>query len=292
MFSVPPDAGVTILVFFADNGEITEGYWFAVAQEVPSITGGASGTAKADGTGQGEGAFKDVPSAKVRPITMRDAISTPENEQENANKNANTAGQGIYSDNLRGQTTASPHRDANYETTQHSKVYGWSTPGGNYISMDDGSVGDDGVIHPNQIRIASGSGAQVIVDGTNDFIYAINSSGSGWVEIGADGEVMVYAEGNMSIRTEKDFNLRADRNINLEAAEKINIRSGGNTNLNVGNQLHSKTKGSMFFESGGANHTKVSTNMYVSTGQHLHLNGQWPQSLLIYHYLHNQICKI
>ena len=29
----------------------------------------------------------------------------------------------------------------------------------------------------------------------------------------------------------------------------------------------------MFFESGGANHTKVSTNMYVSTGQHLHLNG-------------------
>ena len=40
MFSVPPDAGVTILVFFADNGEITEGYWFAVAQEVPSITGG------------------------------------------------------------------------------------------------------------------------------------------------------------------------------------------------------------------------------------------------------------
>ena len=27
------DAGVTILVFFADNGEITEGYWFAVAQE-------------------------------------------------------------------------------------------------------------------------------------------------------------------------------------------------------------------------------------------------------------------
>ena len=273
MFSVPPDAGVTILVFFADNGEITEGYWFAVAQEVPSITGGASGTAKADGTGQGEGAFKDVPSAKVRPITMRDAISTPENEQENANKNANTASQGIYSDPLRGQTTASPHRDANYETTQHSKVYGWSTPGGNYISMDDGSVGDDGVIHPNQIRIASGSGAQVIVDGTNDFIYAINSSGSGWVEIGADGEVMVYAEGNMSIRTEKDFNLRADRNINLEAAEKINIRSGGNTNLNVGDQLHSKTKGSMFFESGGANHTKASTNMYVSTGQHLHLNG-------------------
>ena len=71
--------------------------------------------------------------------------------------------------------------------------------------MDDGSVGDDGVIHPNQIRIASGSGAQVIVDGTNDFIYAINSSGSGWVEIGADGEVMVYAEGSLSSKNRKRF---------------------------------------------------------------------------------------
>ena len=128
MFSVPPDAGVTILVFFADNGEITEGYWFAVAQEVPSITGGASGTAKADGTGQGEGAFKDVPLLKLDQLRCVRQFLQPEDEQENANKNAkNTASQGIYSDNLRGQTTASPHRDANYETTQHSKVYGWST---------------------------------------------------------------------------------------------------------------------------------------------------------------------
>ena len=273
MFAVPPDAGVTILVFFAENGDLNEGMWFAVSQEVPDVVGGASGKAKADGTGQGEGVFTDVPSSKVAPVSVREAVNVEEPEQENTNKNANTANQGIYSDPIRGQTTASPGRDANYQTTQHSKVYGWSTPGGNYISMDDGSVGDDGVIHPNQIRVTSGSGAQVIVDGTNDFIYAINSSGSGWVEIGAKGEVMVYAEGNMSIRTEKDFNLRSDRNINLEAAEKINIRSGENTNLNVGDQLHAKTKGSMFFESGGANHTKVKTNMFVSTDGHLHLNG-------------------
>ena len=108
--------------------------------------------------------------------------------------------------------------------------------------MDDGSVGDDGVIHPNQIRISTGSGSQVIVDGTNDFIYAINSSGSGWVEIGANGEVMVYAEGSLSLRTEKDFNLRADKNINIEAAEKINIRSGDNYNLNVGKPISHENK--------------------------------------------------
>ena len=56
--AVPPSIGVTILVFFADNGELSEGYWFAVAQEVPDIAaGGTSGQAKVDGTGQGEGAF-------------------------------------------------------------------------------------------------------------------------------------------------------------------------------------------------------------------------------------------
>jgi hypothetical protein len=274
MFAVPPDAGVTILVFFADNGAINEGYWFAVSQEIPSVvSGGASDTAKSDGTGQGEGVFSDVPSAKVQPLTLEEAQELSQEEIDNSNKNANTAGQGIYSDPKRGQSTATPLRDANYNTTQHSKVYGWSTPGGNAITMDDGSVDDGGTIHPNQIRISTGSGSQVIVDGTNDFIYAINSSGTGWVEIGAKGEVMVYAEGNMSIRTEKDFNLRADKNINLEAAEKINIRSKDNLNLNVGNQMHMKSEGSMFFESLGAHHTKVKTNMYVTTDGKLHLNG-------------------
>ena len=275
MFSVPPDGGVTILVFFADNGVLNEGYWFAVAQEIPgTVSGGAAGVANADGSGMGEGIAKDVKVAKVTPTKLEDLQSIDEQDQANSNRNVNTANQGIFSDNKRGQSTASPLRDANYDTTQSSKVYGWTTPGGNGITMDDGSVGDDGTIHPNQIRISTGSGAQVIVDGTNDFVYAINSSGSGWVEIGADGEVMVYAEGSMSVRTEKDFNLRADKNINFEAGEKINVRTGDNYNLNVGNQYHTKTKGSVFLESGGALHQKVETNMYVSTvNGKLHLNG-------------------
>ena len=88
------------------------------------LTGGASGTAKADGTGQGEGAFKDVPSAKVRPIKCVRQLIHQKMNKKMQTKMPITASQGIYSDNLRGQTTASPHRDANYETTQHSKVYG------------------------------------------------------------------------------------------------------------------------------------------------------------------------
>ena len=63
-FSVPPDAGVTIMVFFAEGGEISESYWFAVTQEVHNVAaGGPAGTARNDGTGQGEGTFSDVPAA-------------------------------------------------------------------------------------------------------------------------------------------------------------------------------------------------------------------------------------
>ena len=120
--------------------------------------------------------------------------------------------------------------------------------------MDDGSVADDGTLHPEQIRITTASGsARIILDGSNDFIYAVNSDGSGWIEIGANGEVMVYAKGSMNVRTEKDFNVRADKNINLEAAENINIHSIGNTKLNSDNELHIRSKGTQFIQTEAPN---------------------------------------
>ena len=73
--------------------------------------------------------------------------------------------QGTFSDDLRGPTTTSPIRDAGYKTedgkqsTQHSKVYGMKTSGGSSISMDDGSISDDGTIHPEQIKITTSSGS-------------------------------------------------------------------------------------------------------------------------------------
>ena len=344
MFSVPPDSGITILVFFADNGDLSEGYWFAVAQEVPNVAaGGPAGKARDDGTGQGTGAFTDIPSAdnvtgslaelqsgnysnnssnsdsqtawttteaqRVEQLYSSGALSESnayerlssgersyaiskgyiqsEGDQnsdsnqsipQNHPRNINVAGQGIYTDAVRGQTTASPIRNASYEQPQHSSVHGWRTPGSNAITMDDGNISPDGEIHPNQIRIQTGSGASVILDGTNDLIYIVNSTGSGWVEVGAEGEIMAYASGSISMRAEKDFNIHADQNINMEAGDRINIKSGNNFTVNSGNQAHLKSKGSQFFDSGGANHTKVATNMYASTGGDIHLNG--PQAAL------------
>ena len=273
-FGVPVGEAVTILVFFADGGKVTEGYWFAVAQDITDIvSGGTAGEPKVDGSGQGEGAFEKISSPKTPSKTLGEAAATKEKEQENNPKSKVLADQGTYSDTLRGTSTSSPLRDANYTTPQENKVTGFKTPGGSSITIDDGSVSDDGIIHPEQIRITTVSGAAVILDGSNDFIYAVNSSGSGWVEIGASGEVMIYAEGTLSMRTEKDFNLRADKNINLEAGENIHMHSIGNTKINSDKEIHLRSVGNQFLQSESGMNINVGVNCIVTTGGKLHLNG-------------------
>jgi hypothetical protein len=274
-FGIPVGEAVTILVFFADGGKASEGYWFAVAQEIPDIvSGGTAGGANVDGTGQGEGAFENIPSSKTQAWTVGNAAITKEKELENNPRNKILADQGIYTDTLRGTSTSSPGRDASYSIPQENKVTGFKTPSGSSITIDDGSINDDGTIHSEQIRITTASGAVVILDGGNDFVYAINSSGSGWVEIGANGEVMVYAEGSLSMRTEKDFNIRADKNINIEAGENIHMHSvEGNTKINSDKEIHLRSKGNQFLQSESGMNINVGVNCIVTTEGKLHLNG-------------------
>ena len=272
-FGQPDKEGTVIFVFFADGGNATEGYWMATAQEIPDIvSGGARGNPHIDGKGQGEGLFKNIGAAKETPKTIKEAKKAVE-EIENSARNEVIAAQGTYSDYVRGSSTASPHRDANYKIPQLPKVNGMRTPGGSAITMDDGSIDDTGEIHPEQIRITTQSGAAVILDGGNDTIYAINSTGSGWVEIGASGEVMVYAEGSLNMRTEKNFNLRADKNINIEAGENINMRSVKSTKINATEELHLRSKGAQFLQSEAGMNVDVGVNCLVTTGGILHLNG-------------------
>ena len=272
-FGAPTDEGVVIFVFFSEGGSVSEGYWFAVSQEVPDIiSGGSAGKAMITGDGQGQGAYSDIPAAKETASTIAES-ALPEEELKNSARNKNIAEQGTYSDILRGSSTASPRRDANYKIPQGPKVTGLRTPGGSAMTIDDGSIDDTGEIHPEQIRITTTTGAAIILDGGNDFIYVVNSSGSGWVEIGANGEVMVYAEGSLNMRTEKDFNLRADKNINLDAGENVNIRSVKNTKINANEELHLRSKGTQFIQSEAGMNIDVGVNCLVTTGGILHLNG-------------------
>lgn len=288
VFSVPDKHGTTILVFFANEGNATEGYWFAISEDVADVvSGGVKGNPHIDGSGMGQGLFTDVPVMKDE--LSQEEVETAGEEIKNSDRNKIIGDQGTFTDNLRGPTTSSPRRDGGYKTeggeqaTQHSKVMGFKTSAGSAVSIDDGSVEPDGTLHPEQIRVTTSSGAGIILDGGNDFIYVVNSSGSGWVEVGAKGEVMVYGEGSINMRTEKDFNIRADRNINLEAKENIHLHSiEGNTKINSDKEIHLRSKGNQFLQSESTMNINVGINCIVTTGEKLHLNGPIaPESELI-----------
>lgn len=291
-FGTPVGEAVTILVCFAEGGNATEGYWFAVAQDIPDIvSGGTAGKANVDGTGQGEDKFENVAASLTPSRTLGEAVNTNDGELQNNPRNKVLADQGTYTDTLRGTSTASPHRDAKYEYPQENKVVGFKTPGGASLYMDDGSVNDDGTIHPEQIRMTTASGSSLILDGANDFVYAVNSTGTAWIEIGAGGEINAYAEGSLNMRTEKDFNIRADKNVNIEAGENIHMHSvKGDTKINAGDdeadystgEIHLRSAGNQFLQSGAGMNINVGVNCVVSTYGVLHLNGPLaPESELI-----------
>jgi hypothetical protein len=287
MFHVPDKTGDEILVFFADANSTDDSYWFAtVSDTVDIVAGGIKGNPHIDGSGIGEGAFVDTPVMK----NHHDAAAAELDGAEIPNSAFNKilGGQGTFSDDLRGPTTTSSRRDGGYrnsegdQSTQHSKVYGMKTSAGSSISMDDGSISDDGTIHPEQIKITTSSGSAITIDGGNDFIHIINSSGTGWIEIGASGEVNVYAKGSMNMRTQKDFNLRADKNINIEAGENINMRSIKTTKINTDEELHLRSKANQFLQSESTMNINVGINCVVTTGNNLELNGpEAPKSELI-----------
>jgi len=278
MFHVPDKTGMEILVFFAGDGDSDDSYWFAtVSDTVDIVAGGIKGNPKVDGSGIGEGAFAET--AVLKDIVDADEAELDGAEITNSAFNRILGAQGTFSDDLRGPTFTSPRRDGGYinsngeQSTQHSKVYGMKTSGGSSISIDDGSIADDGTLYPEQIKITTSSGAGVTLDGGNDFIYIVNSSGSGWVEIGAGGEVNVYAKGSLNMRTQKDFNLRADKNINIEAGENINMRSVKTTKINTNEELHLRSKGNQFHQSEAGMNINVGVNCIVTTGKNLELNG-------------------
>ena len=278
MFHVPDKTGTEILVFFANVSSMEDSFWFAtVSDTVDIVAGGIKGNPKIDGSGIGEGAFADTPVLKD--IKDENEAELDGAELTNSAFNRILGAQGTFSDDLRGTTFTSPLRDGGYknskgeQSTQHSKVYGMKTSGGSSISIDDGSIADDGTLYPEQIKITTSSGAGVTLDGGNDFIYIVNSSGSGWVEIGAGGEVNVYAKGSLNMRTQKDFNLRADKNINIEAGENINMRSVKTTKINTNEELHLRSKGNQFLQSESTMNINVGINCVVTTGMTLELNG-------------------
>jgi hypothetical protein len=242
----PPDLENQVLVCFA-NGDTALGFWFACLYQqnmnhmVPGI---ATGTPTEDGnycSSQPPVAEYNKWS-KENPDKPKRAAYTPL-----AN---GLSEQGLFSDPERGPADSSARREA------PSKVYGWLTPRGNQVYVDDNPANEF-------IRMRTRSGAQVLVNETTGFVYINSKNGNSWVEI-SDKGVDIYSKGAVSLRSEGSLNLHADGSLNIEADGNLNLRAGGNLTLQSAHHSHFAGNGDLVLDFGGTASTKAGGNILLA----------------------------
>ena len=175
--------------------------------------------------------------------------------------------QGLMSDNIRGQTTASARR------SNEPDVIGLLSPGGSQFVMDDNS--DD-----KFIRLRTSGGAQILINDTIGMIYAITKNGNSWVELSDDG-IDVYTAKTMSFRSQQDMNFHSDGNINFFSVNNINmvskfntsISSGTNLNIIAGGTMSSESNGMMSIISGSDFNMRADGNIGLDSGSSIALRG-------------------
>lgn len=217
-WAVPPSINSLVLVAFA-NAEPSRGYWFACVQQqfmnhmIPNIPVG-------DSYQHG----KDIPVAEYN---KSDPTPNKQNGKRPYHKVHYEAirNQGLKKDKIRG---FSQHGAV---SKKPSSVMGLLSPKGHYWSVED-TEGDE------KIRLRTKSGVSLLLDDTNGLVYVINKNGSGWVEVGATGKIMVYGEEGIAFRTKKDFTVRADRDIIMESGRDIYLHGGQNILTETNNFLN------------------------------------------------------
>lgn len=132
--------------------------------------------------------------------------------------------QGLIKDTVRGPSKSGARREA------PSQVYGMLTPGpensdvpgkrlgGSQFYMDDAKGSE-------HIRLRTRSGAQLLLDETNGIVYAINTAGTSWIQMDAEGNFDIFGAKSVSVRAQEDINFRADNDIVMEAGRNIVIKA-------------------------------------------------------------------
>ena len=214
MWMNPPDVGIKVLVMFI-NGDRSRGVWIGCLPEIGS---------HAAIPGQDAGDFdiyKEYGNADLNSIE-RPPHSTAET----------FVTQGLDKDTNRGPITSSSLRET------PSNVFGFNTPGSHSFVMDDGNQEGTSKL----VRLRSAAGNQIMMNDDNGFIYIVNSSGTGWVEISPAGNIDVYGKGGINLATEGSVNIHAEKDINMHANQNIKIvaKKGAKIEGSDELKLHSK----------------------------------------------------
>ncbi len=212
----PPEVGTNVVIAY--TGSIEQGIVMGslIAKDRNAMMGGrASGQVYAGGqTSLG-------PAVEKNAKDQNDADTKPVDEyfQSVLNK------QGLTLDYVRGHSQSSARRES------PSKVFGITTRQGHVLTMDDGDSNNAS----NNIRLRTKSGAQILMDDSNGFVFITNQSGDAWVEMDFAGHIDVYSKAGISMHTEGDYNVHAKGSINMQAEIGVNIKSTGGDGLKIRN---------------------------------------------------------
>ena len=323
-YMTPPDIGSQVLCCFIPGN--TEGYWFACVNSsvtrhmIPSIgcvpvneidpfSIQESGLAElldpglsypvAEANEKWAGVYKEkyIPSIP-KPLHIPQTI--------------NLIKTGLISDQIRGAISSSSQRDP------ISAVFGFSTPGRPWQNQDPANdpglrnkllsgdfnpqdfnvttrVGghsltlDDGDIYGknNMVRLRTAGGNQIIMSDSENLIYVSNSQGTAWIELTAQGDVLVYGAKDLAVRTQGNIQMHSDRSINFNAGGNFSInaeasvriqaqivQASAETFLNLyGKQTQIKGQSSTGILSGGSMQIKSGGAMLLN-GAKIALNGE------------------
>lgn len=243
MINKIPYPGTVVAIFYPPVlGENTMPFWFAcpvddyMNKSCPSFPGTDS----------------NPPKYEVNPTKENDSpeFINPLVKGINA--------QGLNKDKLRGYSRASATR------TDFPTSYGFSSPLGNSISIDDGvslldPQGDwdsapdkfnmivkdkdnkelphehvdweSDVRNPTKntryyggMRFRTRNGTQILIS-DNGPIYMINRDGSAWVELSDDGYIDCFSDKGVNVNSTGDINISTASNLNIEVGGKINIKA-------------------------------------------------------------------
>lgn len=225
MWMVPPDPGNFVLVIFGDGKKknpIIIGCMFPDQMQnmVPGNPAGPTfGT--------------EVPL----PVAEKNRGDDNKSHGKNVQRPLNPfiaipiINQGLINDPIRGTTTSGARRES------PSQVFGFLTPGPEQVNLDTGKRdgtnrlgGHSFVLDDNagqrHIRMRTAGGGQILIDDTNELVYVINSPGTAWVELSADGSIQIFSDEDINMRSTNNINIRADQELNLDAGIRVNINAG------------------------------------------------------------------
>jgi hypothetical protein len=238
MWTQPPAVGSTVMV------------QFSASLRQPVLIGGLI-TAPTNHNLGGNASAENYEGG-ITPVGEQNPNETgdPQTKPEETSRTENLQDQGLDDDHVRGHSMSSARRES------PSKVMGITTPGGNVLTMDDGSADGSG---SQNIRIRTAGGGQVLIDDSTGIIFITNQGGSTHIEMNAEGNIDIYSENSFSIGTEQDFNLHAKGAINMHAEQGINIKTdadykleaAGDTNISSTNHKET-TRGRVYMNTGGA----------------------------------------